>query len=150
MFLYRLSLWRCKYMTIFQKEKILQLRSRGASYSEIAKVVGLPRNTVKSFCRRNTASTEMIITEPNLSGCRECGKPLVQVSGRKRRIFCSKECREKWWHAHPEKIRQRAVYTFTCPECGNTFTAYGNRHRKYCSHRCYICDRFGGNANEKK
>ena len=64
-------------MTIFQKEIILQLRYQGASYSEIAKAVGLPRDTVKSFCRRNAASTEMIITEPNLNGCRECGKPLV-------------------------------------------------------------------------
>ena len=36
-------------MTIFQKEKILQLRCQGASYSEIAKAVGLPRDTVKSF-----------------------------------------------------------------------------------------------------
>ena len=138
-------------MTIFQKEKILQLRYQGASYSEIAKAVGLPRDTVKSFCRRNAANnSDVTITEPDLNGCRECGKALVQISGRKQRIFCSKECREKWWHTHPEKIRQRAVYTFTCPQCGKTFTAYGNRHRKYCSHRCYICDRFGGNANEKK
>ena len=138
-------------MTIFQKEKILRLRCQGASYSEIAKAVGLPRDTVKSFCRRNAANNSKgTITEPDLNGCRECGKALVQISGRKQRIFCSKACREKWWHAHPEKIRKRAVYTFTCPQCGNTFTAYGNRHRKYCSHRCYICDRFGGNANEKK
>ena len=91
-------------MTIFQKEKILQLRYQGASYSEIAKAVGLPRDTVKSFCRRNAANnSDVTITEPDLNGCRECGKALVQISGRKQRIFCSKECREKWWHTHPEK-----------------------------------------------
>ena len=42
-----------------------------------------------------------------------------------------------WWHAHPEKIERRAVYTFTCQTCGIGFEAYGNNHRKYCSRACY-------------
>ncbi len=32
---------------------------------------------------------------------------------------------------------------FTCACCGRYFTAYGNNHRKYCSHGCYIAGRFG-------
>lgn len=36
-----------------QKKKIQKLRNNGAGYSEIAKVMGLPVNTVKTFCRRN-------------------------------------------------------------------------------------------------
>ena len=31
-----------------------------------------------------------------------------------------------------------------CPVCKKTFTVYGNANRKYCSHECYIEDRFGG------
>ncbi|MCI9560414.1 MAG: hypothetical protein HFG52_14545 [Lachnospiraceae bacterium] len=59
------------------------------------------------------------------------------------------ECRVKWWHEHPEKIKQRAVYSFTCAGCGKPFTAYGNSRRKYCSHECYIRNRFkGGDAGE--
>lgn len=67
----------------------------------------------------------------------------------KPRVFCSDECRVKWWHEHPEKIKQRAVYSFTCAGCGGQFTAYGNSRRKYCSHGCYIRARFkGGDAGE--
>ena len=46
--------------------------------------------------------------------CPQCGKPIVQ----------------------------KAVYSYTCIGCGCAFTAYGNDHRKYCSHACYIQDRF--------
>jgi len=69
---------------------------------------------------------------------------LIQPEGVKRRAFCSKEYREKWWHSHPEEIRQKAVYAFTCAGCGGQFTAYGNSKRKYCSHECYTRVRFKG------
>lgn len=36
-----------------QKEQITKLRDNGAGYTEIANAIGLPVNTVKSFCRRN-------------------------------------------------------------------------------------------------
>ena len=41
-------------------------------------------------------------------------------------------------------VKRKAIYEYTCPTCGSAFTAYGNRHRKYCCHECYIADRFGG------
>ena len=53
----------------------------------------------------------------------------------------------EWWTEHPERIRQKAVYEFICAKCGRAFTAYGNKKRKYCSHECYIADRFGGGGN---
>lgn len=40
-------------------------------------------------------------------------------------------------------IYRKAVYAYTCAHCGKPFTAYGNKERKYCSHNCYISDRFG-------
>lgn len=63
--------------------------------------------------------------------------------------FCSDNCRTAWWNAHPEKVNRRAVYHFTCAHCGKPFTAYGNAKRKYCSHACYIADRYkGGDGHE--
>ena len=35
-------------------------------------------------------------------------------------------------------MKRKAVYTYTCPACGKKFTVYGNSHRKFCSHACYI------------
>ena len=43
-------------------------------------------------------------------------------------------------------VKRKAIYEYTCPTCGSAFTAYGNSHRKYCCHECYIADRFGGKA----
>ena len=34
------------------------------------------------------------------------------------------------------------TYIITCKQCGKKFTSYGNRNRKYCSHKCYIYHRF--------
>lgn len=36
--------------------------------------------------------------------------------------------------------RSTAIYSFTCAHCGRPFTAYGNRHRKYCFLAHYITD----------
>ena len=136
----------------FQKEQIRNLRGEGLSYAEIARQVDASRDAVISFCRRNgLQEIKKPITAVKIAAedvCRECGKPLVQVNGMKRRVFCSKECRVKWWKEHPEQLNQKAVYQYTCPHCGKPFSAYGNAKRKYCSHACYISDRFGGGEDE--
>lgn len=133
----------------YQKEQIRSLRIEGQSYTEIARQVNVSRDAVISFCRRN--GLQEIKKKAELSAstdvCRECGKALVQIDGMKRRVFCSKECRVKWWKKHPERLNQKAVYQFTCPHCGKPFSAYGNSKRKYCSHACYISDRFGGGVD---
>ena len=33
-------------------------------------------------------------------------------------------------------------YKLKCAYCGKDFISYGNKKRKYCSHYCYIHDRF--------
>ncbi len=133
-------------MTDEQKEKITALRREGSGYTAIANSLGISKDTVKSFCRRNglTGTTAKEVTSDK---CRECGKRVPQSSGTKPRIFCSKKCRVKWWHEHPDQINQRAVYSFVCANCGKKFTAYGNCHRKYCSHECYINARFRGGGS---
>lgn len=143
-------------MTEEQKKKVSALRRAGIGYTETARLAGVSRDAVRSFCRRNGLAGEMAGAgqekpeeRPQGGACRECGKPLVQTAGVKRKAFCSRECREKWWHSHPGEVRQRAVYAFTCAGCGGQFTAYGNAKRKYCSHECYIKDRFkGGGADD--
>lgn len=142
-------------MTDGQKMEITKFRQDGLGYTAIAKQMGLSRDTVRSFCRRNglvgeiTIKIEKVEEQLQKDFCRECGKKLQQTDGIKKRIFCCRKCREKWWHEHSDQIKQRAVYSFVCTGCGKEFTAYGNSHRKYCSHECYVKSRFkGGDGNE--
>ena len=142
-------------MTDTQKSQITGLRAAGMGYTVIARQMGLPRDTVRSFCRRNGLAGKIAGKKEEAAGeakdgrCRECGKALRQLEGRKKRVFCSKECREKWGHGHPDKLRKRAVYSFICAGCGQPFTAYGNSRRKYCSHECYIRARFKGGGMDE-
>ena len=137
-------------MTNKQKDEIIYFRKQGLGYADIGRELGISKNTVKSFCRRNGMTVSSSKLADNKDRCRECGKPITQQEKRKKRIFCCKACREKWWTEHADRIDRKAVYTFTCAGCGRTFTAYGNKSRKYCSHDCYIADRFGGDADERE
>lgn len=138
-------------MNTDQKNRISQMRRSGQSYNQIANELGIPKDTVKTYCRRNGlagVADEMpavtISDNPQVRACRQCGLPVMQNPGRKEKIFCSDHCRNKWWNAHLSEVKRKAMYEYRCPNCGTTFYAYGNRNRKYCSHDCYIADRFGG------
>lgn len=138
-------------MTPDEKCRLTALRQAGCSYAEIAGELGISKNTVKTFCRRNGLTVEaenapVAETSEQLEGrlCPNCGKPVIQIQGRKEKKFCSNVCRTHWWNSHLELVKRKALYEYTCPTCGTAFTAYGNRHRKYCCHECYIADRFGG------
>ena len=139
-------------MNEIQKEKIIQFRKLGISYSKIADSLGISINTIKSFCRRNNLGSNSITTnegsEINKSFCTECGKELKQIAGKKPLKFCNDKCRIKWWNSHPELVNKKAIYSFVCTHCKDPFTAYGNSKRKYCSHSCYINHRFGGDIHE--
>ncbi len=137
-------------MTGEQKEKIIRFRSMGRGYAAIGKELGISKDTVKSFCRRNSLTSADILVIDDKDRCRECGVEIKQRPKMKKQVFCCKACREKWWTEHPERITQKAVYGFICAKCGKAFTAYGNKKRKYCSHECYIADRFGGGGNGRE
>ena len=127
-------------MTNEQKLLVTSLRRDGKGYGTIAKEMGLSINTVKSFCKRQKTIT--VETETK-SECLNCGKELMQIPGRKARKFCCDECRMLWWNSHLELVQRKAVYEYICPTCGKKFSVYGDAKRKYCSHACYIKDRFG-------
>lgn len=130
-------------MTEEQKNVIIKCRNSGLGYATIAKDIGLTKDAVVAFCRRNGLTGNMAGKAADMAGrCRECGAALVQTEGMKTRVFCSVECRKKWWKEHPEMLNKKAVYPYICAGCGREFTAYGNSRRKYCSHACYIKDRF--------
>lgn len=134
-------------MTNEQKEQIRRLRGSGYGYATIADALGLTKNQVSAFCRRDGiagSTADGHAGTINANCCRCCGKPLVQVPGRKESRFCSDPCRNRWWNAHLDQVNRKAVYEYTCACCGKPFSAYGNSHRKYCSHGCYIRARFKG------
>jgi len=132
-------------MTDNHRDKIRRMRADGSSYSTIAAFLGISENTVKSFCRRNglgsTVAKPMEMPEDD-NHCKNCGKHVVQVPKQKPKKFCSQECRLIWWNANRDKISQKAFYEFKCKYCSVPFKSYGNKHRLYCSHRCYVSYRY--------
>ncbi len=134
-------------MTSEQKSQILSLRDSGHGYADIAAKLGISKDTVKSFCRRNGAAGIRATKQAEQRNrCPQCGKKLIQAEKQKPSRFCSDQCRQAWWNAHPEMVKQKAVYSYVCPTCGKPVTAYGNSRRKYCSHQCYVKARFQGGA----
>ena len=135
-------------MTDKQKKEIERLRGEQYSYNRISAMLGIPLNTIKTYCRRHDLGGNIVektstITKGNAK-CLMCGVAVAQNIGRKEKKFCSDICRNKWWNSHLDLVNRKANYKYACPCCKREFTVYGNSHRKYCSHECYIRDRFGG------
>lgn len=127
-------------MTKEEKEKIAQMRESGFGYKAIAANLGISANSVKSYCKRNEMAG---VASKKEHICVCCGVPVIQHPGRKEKKFCSDRCRMKWWNGHLDQVKRRANYEITCQCCKKVFISYGNAGRKYCSHECYIEDRFG-------
>ena len=129
-------------MTLIQKNITKDMREVGKSYAEIADWLGLSKNTIKSYCQRNSLHQ---IKKPsaNCTYCKQCGQEMEIIAGRKVKQFCSDKCRMAWWVANKDQLNRKATYNFTCAYCGADFTAYGNQTRKFCNHACYIASRFG-------
>jgi endogenous inhibitor of DNA gyrase (YacG/DUF329 family) len=130
-------------MSRLQRNEIPGMRREKMSYAQIASALDLSVNTVKSYCQRNGLGG-VAATEAESGVCAHCGKPVCQTVGRKKKRFCSDGCRMAWWKEHPERLNRKAVYRLVCAGCGKSFESYGNKGRKYCSHGCYVKDRFGG------
>ena len=73
-------------MTEEQKRKVSDLRRAGMGYTETARLAGVSRDAVRSFCRRNglagqAAQDGQEDAQAQEGICRECGKPLQQTAG---------------------------------------------------------------------
>ena len=81
----------------------------------------------------------------------------LQICGEYRLFLCAEYgtyqqiCKTRYiqFAINNDELKKRAVYDFKCQNCGKPFQAYGNNHRKYCSRKCYINERFGGMADER-
>ena len=96
------------------RESIILLRQQGESFTEIGKALSLSPNTVKSICRRGGIKAEAV---PDLDPdrCKNCGEPLPQIPGKKRKTFCSARCRTAWWN----KTRSRRPYRLATAAAGS-------------------------------
>lgn len=81
--------------------------------------------------------------------CKNCGRITIQLPGRKEKKFCSDVCRRRYWikPEHGEGIKPRIVTA--CAKCGKSIEQLASQGRKYCSHACYIADRFGEKAESQ-
>lgn len=136
-------------MTDYQRSQIATLRGQGYGYKKIGQLTGLSVNTIKTYCKRNELSGNAVQPTRSMSKvCRHCGAPLVQIAGRKPRIFCSDACRIKWWNTHADQMNHRDGREVVCSQCGRNFIVNKSSSRKYCSHACYIANRFHGGGEQ--
>ena len=134
-------------MTQGEKYQIEIFRIQGIGYTEIAKRMDISVNSIKTFCRRNALGGKRgyeAAGSISICACENCGKPVPQNTGRKKKRFCCDKCRNEYWNSHLEQVNRKANYEIVCRNCGKPFISYGNKNRKYCCHKCYLEDRFGG------
>lgn len=144
-------------MTDNERLQIYKLRNEGMGYKAIGAILGITRDAVRSFCKRNNLDGNAEVVGMNLEVmknedllCLNCGKLMkVKEKGRPRK-YCCDECRRIWWNKNQDKRTKNdnAIYKYTCLHCGDQFSIYGNKRRKFCSHDCYIKYRFWGEENE--
>ena len=130
-------------MTSGQEKVIHRLRIAGESYTSIAGKTGMAVGTIKAYCSRQGIKP----SQDEAQHCATCGKALVAVMHLNRlQRFCSTQCRTSWWHENRDKrVRNGAVHV--CEHCRKEYTSY-SKQSKYCSHPCYISQRFG-NVEER-
>ena len=78
-------------MTGHQKEHITAMRMQGIGYSTIGKSLGLKKETVAAFCRKNGLSgvkaADNRVIPFQTDTCLVCGTVLVQIPGKKETSF---------------------------------------------------------------
>ena len=88
-------------MTEIQKQQIHEMRRYGCTYKHIGDALSLKAGTVKTYCVRAVQKGLDISPDPiDNSRCKQCGVPLKQIPKRKKKVFCSKACSQKWWNTH--------------------------------------------------
>ena len=115
-------------MTPEQKCKVLELRKNKLGYGEIAKQLHVSKTAIYNFIIKEEENKTFY--------CKYCGKSFIQTPKRKKKIFCCRECKDKWWIANQTKLRTKQ-YLFKCVECGCEFDRYKHKEQLFCSAECY-------------
>lgn len=133
-------------MTEEQKKKIIELRKTGLGYKRIAKQLNITRDSVRGYCRRNEPFGEYVPPKKKKENktnkkekrlCLNCNKEIIQIGRGSKRKYCCNKCRDEYIY----KNGNRKTYKIRCEYCEKEFKSYSVK-RKYCSHNCYIRDRF--------
>lgn len=114
-------------MTEEQKQTIVRLRNVGLGYRKIANVLDLSRDRVRNYCKVNGLDG---YAKKHLQA--EEGKQMEEDSADS---VCSEECRRAWSKNH------LSLYKYERMFCGKKFES-SSKTQKFCSHDCYIRDRF--------
>jgi hypothetical protein len=93
------------YMTDYQRKNIIKMRVSGDGYQLIAKSVGLTRDAVRNYCKKNNLQgygyvTALNVSEQIKSGqlCKNCCMPVNKKHTGRPKKFCSDKCRYDWWN----------------------------------------------------
>ena len=122
-------------MPNFSIDRFESLRRAGKTYAQMENILGVSRNTLKSYARR-AALPEI---SPRQSVCLFCGKKM-EPRGKQR--YCSDTCRYAWNYSHRILDQHNAV-SKQCPQCGRSFFSYPSSHKVYCCRTCYLAGRYG-------
>lgn len=128
-------------LTSYQKEMIATLRTKNYGYAVIATKMGLKRDQVRDYCRRNGLTGykgEGSKPEKPLF-CKHCGKEFrLSESGtasRNSRTYCSDKCKNEFWEV--ERIRNVIGKTAYCLECGEGYVITNQwTSPMFCSIQC--------------
>lgn len=138
-------------MTENQGIQIVELRLQGLGYKQIASIVNISRDSVRSYCRVRKldgyigkAQKDVKADIEKKAACAFCGRPVTNAHTGRPKRFCNDDCRRRYWkdRRHLIKRSEKSTYIRTCPYCNDVFEAYGNKTRKYCCHDHYIKHRF--------
>ena len=138
-------------MTEDQGIQIIKLRGQGLGYKQIASMVNLSRDSVRSYLKTRGLTGHFSAVQMNMKelvkngmACNFCGGPLKKAKTGRPKRFCCDECRRRYWKGHRNEIKksEKALYIRECDFCHEPFEAYGNKGRKYCCHEHYIKHRF--------
>ncbi|MFQ9186978.1 MAG: RNA polymerase subunit sigma-70 [Agathobacter rectalis] len=111
-------------MTDKEKSTIAEYRQAGYSYTQISKMMDLSINSIKTYCKRHDLGGKVAYTVTVIntgSKYENCGKDIIQNSGRKTKRFCCDKCRNKWRNEHMDQVKRKANYVYTCMNCKKYF-----------------------------
>lgn len=112
--------------------EILRLQLQGYGYRRIANMLSMSPNTVKSYVKNHSVVDYI---KEGLPFCLCCGKDLVHLPKKRKKKFCSIECKRKWWNTN--KAKTNNVITSQCNQCGKEYQHYKSKQKKFCSRKCY-------------
>ena len=125
-----------------QKKQIRQMAEAGCGYCEMIQCLRILRQEIVDY-RTKLVEEEWTPAKENFgegirkNTCLWCGKEYQTFATGRKRKFCSDQCWRNYYMLYPSEPRKSA----RCAYCGKVFKMV-NSKRKFCSHECYIKNRF--------